>query len=202
MVTRSEVDAPTALLDAVEALLAEEGYAAVSTRTVAARAGVNHGLVHYYFGSVDNLMLAALQRFTDELHERQRALYAAEGPFLEKWRTAMALLVDGDRTYAKLWLELQAMSWNRPEARARLSRINTGWREVLTDALTRAAEEYAVDTDRFPVEALVALVMTFNQGVQLEQAGGITQGHRALLDLLDRMLQDLHDQSVNGERER
>src|SRR3954453_4570818 len=77
-----------AFLDAAERLLVREGAAGISTRRLAQEAGQNHGLVHYYFGSVDELLLQALQRFTDRVLDRQMAMYEAPGPFLEKWRAA------------------------------------------------------------------------------------------------------------------
>ena len=64
--------AVNALLDAAESLLVERGYAFVTTRRLAERAGVNHGLVHYYFGSMEEVFLQTLERFTDRLVERQR----------------------------------------------------------------------------------------------------------------------------------
>src|SRR5438128_3448331 len=84
--------ARTALLDAAERLLIEAGSAGITTRRLAAEAGVNHGLVHYYFGSVEELLFQAMERFTARLIERQSALYSADIPFVEKWRTAMGFL--------------------------------------------------------------------------------------------------------------
>src|SRR6266542_6412137 len=81
-----------ALLDAAERLLLEAGAAGITTRRVADEAGANHGLVHYYFGSVEQLLVRVLERFTERLIDRQRQMYAAEAPFLEKWRAAMACL--------------------------------------------------------------------------------------------------------------
>src|SRR5215218_6258625 len=104
-----------ALLDAAERLLVEIGYGGITTRRLAEEAGVNHGLVHYYFGSVENLLVRVLERFTERQITRQREMYAAEMPFLEKWRTAMRYLMNEDRAYEKVWLELQALAWNRPE---------------------------------------------------------------------------------------
>src|SRR6187401_113190 len=75
-----------ALLDAAERLLVEVGAAGITTRRVAEEAKLNHGLVHYYFGSVEQLLVRVLERFTDRLVERQREMYAADVPFLEKWR--------------------------------------------------------------------------------------------------------------------
>ena len=70
--TAARVEAEEALLDAAERLLVSVGYASITTRSVAKEAGVNHGLVHYYFGSMENLLLRVLERFTDTLVERQR----------------------------------------------------------------------------------------------------------------------------------
>src|SRR6476660_7935177 len=81
-----------AFLDAAERLLIREGAAGISTRQLAAEAEQNHGLVHYYFGSVDELLLQTLERFTGRVLERQRAMYEADTPFAEKWRTAVAFI--------------------------------------------------------------------------------------------------------------
>ena len=58
-----------ALLDAAEALFVERGPAAVSLRDVARRASVNHGLIHHYIGSRDDLLELVFTRAT----ERARA---------------------------------------------------------------------------------------------------------------------------------
>ena len=177
--------AEEALLDAAERLLVEIGYARITTRRVAEEAGVNHGLVHYYFGSMENLLVRVLERFTDRLTTRQRALYAADMPFIEKWRQAMRFLVADDTAYEKIWLELQALAWNDGDLRERVARVNAQWREVLTEAFEEPRERYGID---IPLEALVSLVMTFNEGVILERAQGITGGHRELLAWIDGWL--------------
>src|SRR5215212_9119762 len=123
--------AEEALLDAAERLLVDVGHAGITTRALAEEAGVNHGLVHYYFGSNENLLARALERFTERLVERQRELYSADGPFVEKWRTAMRYLVSEDQAYQKVWLELQALAWNNPELQSRLADVNAEWRSVL-----------------------------------------------------------------------
>ena len=198
MTSPGSKDPRTALLDAAERLLIRDGYAAISTRAVAGEAKVNHGLVHYYFGSVDNLLLETLKRATSGLHERQREMYAGDEPFIVKWRRAMGYLrgADLDSGYAKLWMELQAMSWNKPEMREHLAEINAGWREILTDAFGKALAYYGIDTEHYPVEAVVALVFTFNEGFQLEQIGGIDAGHAALLEMIDGQLQRWEEQAA------
>ena len=183
--TAARSAAEDALLDAAERLLVDVGYAGVSTRRLAEEAGVNHGLVHYYFGSIENLLVRALERFTERLIARQRELYASDLPFIEKWRTAMRYLVSEDVTYEKVWMELQALAWNDPELRERLARVNGEWRAVLTEAFERPRRELGID---MPLDALVSLVMTFNIGIIVERLGGIETGHRELLDWIDRWL--------------
>jgi TetR/AcrR family transcriptional regulator len=186
--TPARAAAEEALLDAAERLLVEIGYARITTRRLAEEAGVNHGLVHYYFGSNENLLVRALERFTERLIERQRELYAADLPFIEKWRTAMRYLVSEDVTYEKVWLELQAMAWNHPDLRERLARVNGEWRAVLTEAFAQARDEFGID---MPVDALVSLVMTFNIGIIVERLGGIEAGHRELLEWIDNWLEEM-----------
>jgi AcrR family transcriptional regulator len=172
-----------ALLDAAERLLVEVGHAGITTRRLAEEAGVNHGLVHYYFGSIENLLARVLERYTADLTARQRAMYAAaDVTFIEKWRQAMRYLVAEDVAYEKIWLELQSLAWNRPELRERVTHVNDEWRAVLTEAFAEPHERYGIE---MPLDALVSLVMTFNEGVILERLSGIETGHAALLEWID-----------------
>jgi hypothetical protein len=50
---------------------------------------------------------------------------------------------------------------------------------------------YGIDRRRFPVEAIVSLVMTFNLGLQLQQLIGVDEGHVELLAMIDRWLSSL-----------
>jgi len=183
--TAARSAAEEALLDAAERLLVDVGYARITTRGLAEEAGVNHGLVHYYFGSNENLLVRALERFTERLIERQRKLYAADMSFIEKWRTAMRFLISEDLTYEKAWMELQALAWNHPEIREQLARVNAEWRAVLTDAFREPHRELGIE---MPLDALVSLVMTFNIGIMVERLGDIETGHRELLDWIDQWL--------------
>ncbi len=64
----------TALKTATTELIVKKG-TNVSVREIAGHAGVNHGLIHTYFGSKDNLVTAAL----DDLNERATNDLDAEG---------------------------------------------------------------------------------------------------------------------------
>jgi AcrR family transcriptional regulator len=183
-----------AFLDAAERLLIREGAAGISTRQLAREAGQNHGLVHYYFGSVDELLLQTLERFTDRILERQRTMYEADAPFAEKWRTAMSF-IDGDLEagYPKVWAELEVLALNHPELRERLRAVNDQWRSLLRDALAQAIEEYGLHDSRFSPEALAALVMQFQKGLLDERLLGFDRGHAELLAAIDGLLTSLQE---------
>jgi AcrR family transcriptional regulator len=178
--------AEEAFLDAAERLLVSVGYAGITTRALAEEAGANHGLVHYYFGSMETLLARVLERFTERMIARQREMYEAPGvPFAEKWRTAMRYL-DADREYQKVWYELQALAWNRPDLRDRVAHVNAEWRAVLSDAFAEPRRRYAIP---MPLDALVSLVITFNEGIIFERLSGIETGQADLLQWIDDWLQ-------------
>jgi AcrR family transcriptional regulator len=173
-------------LDAAERLLVSVGHAGITTRALAAEAGANHGLVHYYFGSMENLLARVLERFTERMIARQREMYGAPGvPFIEKWRSAMRYL-DNDREYQKVWYELQALAWNHPELRERVAHVDGEWRAVLREAFAEPHERYGIP---MPLDALVSLVITFNEGIILERLSGIESGQADLLQWIDDWLQ-------------
>ncbi len=188
-----------AFLDAAERLLIREGAAGISTRQLAREAGQNHGLVHYYFGSVDELLVQTLERFTARILERQRAMYGSEAPFIEKWRKAMAF-IDEDLAsgYPKIWAELQALAWNKPELRERLQGVHDRWHDVLGDALAQAIEEYDLGDSQFSAESWAALVAQFNQGLLFERLLGFDRGHEALLASIDAWLISLEKRKTGN----
>jgi AcrR family transcriptional regulator len=191
-----------ALLDAAERLLVSDGRDGLTTRRVARDAGVNQGLVYHHFGSVEDLMLAVLERSTDRLIARQRAMYARPVPFREKWEEAMGYLEqDIAAGYPRVFLELQSLGWSRPALRQRVVRVNEIWRDVLREAFAGAQEEYGRPLCDVPLEALVSLVMTFNLGIEVERLSGITTGHVELLRWIDDWLAQFEDDDrPGGER--
>jgi AcrR family transcriptional regulator len=190
--TTARSAAEEALLDAAERLLVDVGHPGITTRRLAEEAGVNHGLVHYYFGSIENVLVRTLERFTERLIARQRAMYASPDiPFIDKWRTAMRYLVAEDVTYEKVWYELQALSWNRPELRERVAHVDAEWRTVLTDAFAEPRERYGIE---MPLDVLVSLVVTFNEGIILERLSGVETGQQELLDWIEAWMEDKEQQ--------
>ena len=74
------------LLDAAERLLLEDGYAAVTSRRVGARAGLKPQLVHYYFQTMDDLFVEVFRRRADESLEHFARSVAADPSLHTLWR--------------------------------------------------------------------------------------------------------------------
>jgi len=191
----TRADTEDAFLDAAERLLIGIGYSGITTRRLAEEAGANHGLVHYYFGSMENLFVRVLERFTERLVARQREMYVrTDISGVEKWKTAMGYLEsDLAAGYPKIWLELQALGWNRPDIAERVAQVNREWRAVLTEAYDQMMDEYGVDREQFPLAGVVSLVMTFNEGIMVERLSGISTGHRELMEMAERWLESLEE---------
>src|SRR5689334_23494975 len=74
------------LLDAAEQLLLDEGYAAVTSRRVAAKAGLKPQLVHYYFRTMDDLYVEVFRRRAEANLARLERAIAADGSLHSLWR--------------------------------------------------------------------------------------------------------------------
>jgi hypothetical protein len=105
--------------------------------------------------------------------------------FIEKWRTATRYL-DSDREYQKGLVELQALAWSRRGLRERVAHVNNEWRTVLTEAFAEPHERYGIG---MPLDALVSLVITFNDGIMLERLSVVETGQAELLEWIDGWLE-------------
>ncbi|MCB1890428.1 MAG: TetR family transcriptional regulator [Rhodocyclaceae bacterium] len=142
----------TRILDAAEALFAENGLDATSMRMITGRAGVNLAAVNYHFGGKDGLIQEVFRRRLTELNRRRlvalEALQrAADGAPLRPssivkafFGTALEMAADMDGGGARF---LQLMG-----------RTYTGPNEFVRNFL---AEEYAECVDRFLTELYRAL---------------------------------------------
>src|ERR1700761_3311655 len=87
-----------AVMQAASELFAEKGPAATSIREVAARAGVNHGLLHRHFGSKRQLLAATLQYLADSavaLRESEASRAVIEAAYEFQARVMVRSMLDG-----------------------------------------------------------------------------------------------------------
>jgi AcrR family transcriptional regulator len=182
--------ATVALMDAAERLLYEVGYAGVTTRRVAEAAGVQHGVVHYYFGSMEELLTQTLERFVEQLAEPLEALYADPSlTFADKWRLgAQFWLEEPTSHFPKILLELLAMGWNMPSLRQRLTEVHARFRAIFEHYFGQALRDYGLDEDQYPLKVFVAAVTSFQLGLIVEGLSGVKEGHDEFLAWIQQWL--------------
>jgi AcrR family transcriptional regulator len=192
-VSEARQQTTVALLDAAENLLYEVGYAGVTTRAVAESAGVNPGLVHYYFGSMEELLTQTLERFVDQLADALEALYDDPSlSFADKWRLGARFWVDEPTSrFPKILLELLAMGWNMPVLRARLTEVYARFSRIFERHFGQALRDYGLDEDVFPLKVIVAAVTSFQLGLIVEGLSGVESGHQELLDWIQQWIDGL-----------
>ncbi len=180
-------------MDAAEHLLYEVGYAGVSTRSLAEAAGLNHGLVHYYFGSMDELLTQTLRRFVEQLATALEALYADPNlTFAEKWRLGARFWMDEPTSrFPKILLELLAMGWNKPDLRMRLTEVHARFRGIFEHYFGQAMREYGLNEAQFPLKVIVAAVTSFQLGLIVEGLSSVNEGHAELLDWIQAWVDSL-----------
>ena len=188
------------LMDAAERLLYDVGYAGVTTRAVAEEAGVKHGLVHYYFGSMDELLTQTLERFVDQLAGALQALYEDPGlSFADKWRLGSQFWVDEPASrFPKILLELLAMGWNMRSLQPRLTQVHARFRAIFERHFGQALRDYGLDETEFPLKVIVAAVTSFQLGLIVEGLSDVHEGHQELLDWIQRWIDGLEENRIRA----
>src|SRR3974390_368505 len=141
-----EVDARTALLDATERLMLSDGYAAVTSRRVAAEARVNPGLVYYYFGPMDELFLEVFRRNAARSLDRQAEALASEQPLWALWDLIR------DQTNTALNVEFLALGNHRKAVMAEMKEFSVRFRRLQFRGLSTILAEDGMDTTKWPPE--------------------------------------------------
>jgi AcrR family transcriptional regulator len=173
------------LIRAAEQLLLEEGYAAVTSRRVGAKAGLKPQLVHYYFRTMDDLFVEAFRRGAERnLARFERAV--ADGCSL---RTLWQL--NADPRGAALTIEFVALANHRKAIRAEIARYAERFRTAQLDALRDALAADGVSADQLPPIVALLAMTGLTQVLALEEALGVTAGHEETRSFIERVLAQL-----------
>lgn len=171
------------LLDAAEALMAEEGYAAVTSRRLAARAGIAPPLVHYYFPSMDDLFVELVRRMSERRLEFASSALESANPLRAFWD------LSSNSAEVSLTLELMALANHRKTIGNEIARCGEQYRQLQLAALSRFFEEHGVRPEMSP--HAVAFIMTaLGSQKVMEQAVGISFAHGEIAALIEEKLQE------------
>ena len=182
------VDTRTALLEAAAQVLRERGYAALSTREVAASAGMPLSQIHYHFGSKQGLVLALFEYLNAQLFERQKALFDDPSlSFADQWDRACAYLDDDLASgYVRVMHELSAAGWADAEVGAVVRGSMLGWARLVTE-VARRFEKKVGGFGPLSAEDVGALVSIAFIGAESMVLTGVEAGGFPLRDALRRI---------------
>ena len=173
------------LVDAAEKLLLEEGYAAVTSRGVAARAGLKPQLVHYYFRTMDDLFIEVLRRRAEHDLRRFEDAIAADGSLRNLWR------LNTDPRRARFTIELVALANHRKAIRAEIARYAERFRAAQMEAFRDALTAHGLDDEELPPIVALLLMTGVSQVLALEEALGVTSGHDTTRAFVERTIERL-----------
>lgn len=173
----------------------EDGYAAATSRRVAAKAGIKSALVHYYFPSMDDLFVAVLRDKAEDNLAKQRQAIADTQPLHALWR----LHSEHD---ARLFTEFLAMANHRKAIRSEIVAYAMRFRDLEEGVVTLALKARGVDLELFPPVVMTMLMGGLARVLLHEQGLGITRGldeATAFIErCLDRFEMPAWDQSDRG----
>ena len=154
-----KAETSTTLLEAAKKVLRQNGHSGLSTRDVAAVAGVPLSQIHYHFGSKQGLMLALFDYLNAQLLDRQNALFQDSGLTLsQQWDRACDYLDDDiESGYVRVLQELIAASWSDPEVAEVVRAGLLVWFDLLT-GLARQAERELGGLGPFTAAEIGALI--------------------------------------------
>jgi AcrR family transcriptional regulator len=155
------------LIEAALATLKEEGYAGASSRAIARRGGLNQALVFYHFGSVDKLLLAALDRTSEQRLAHYREALADVGT-LEELVEVAARIYREDRASGHVTVvsQMVAGSVANPELAGEMIARMEPWIDFSEAALARVVAGTPLE-GALPLRELAYATVTFYLGANL-----------------------------------
>ena len=154
-----------------------DGYAAATTRRVAAEAGVNSALVSYYFGSLEGMFVALFQRGADHSFERLQVALRSEQPLWGFWELIH------DRSNSAMTMEFIALAKHRKALREEIADSSRRFRKAELDALGEALDGHGV-----PASVVVLVLSSVSRFLLIEEAFGVDTGHAETEALIEDLL--------------
>jgi AcrR family transcriptional regulator len=172
----------TLLVEAADNILIEEGAHAISARQVAERAGLKPQLVHYYFKTMDDLLIAVFQRAQEKYLGRHEEALASSEPLNALWK------LNNEPRGTRRMMEFIVLAGRREAVRAVIIESAAQSRKLQIAAISRVLKERGIDRKAFPPAGVALLMATLSRGVVMEETLGISLGHAELRSMVKRLL--------------
>jgi AcrR family transcriptional regulator len=171
------------LVDATERVLCEEGYAALTARHVAEKAGLKAQLVYYYFRTMDELILAVVRRNAANRLERFARTMAAPEPFRALWEMHIT------PASAISASEMIALANHRESIRIEIVAAARQFRALEIEAVGRMLAIKGVDPHKVPAAGVVTIITALARALVQDSALGLPDGYADAVNLVQQGLE-------------
>lgn len=178
------------LLDAAEQLMMEDGYAAVTSRRVAERAGLKPQLVHYYFRTMDDLFIEVFRRMSKLGLEAHAEVLTSEQPLWAMWEFG------SDPHVARLTMEFMGLANHRKALRAEIAVFADQFRAQQVEVMEVALRRYGYEVADVPPVVWAVFATSVSRVLVLEQSLGISFGHTEMLSFCEDWLRRLEGERI------
>jgi AcrR family transcriptional regulator len=173
------------LIESAAQLLASEGHPAFSARRIADHAQLKPQLVHYYFRSMEELVVEVFHHANADYVRRHDAAMAAARPIRAIWELNRNLPV------ARLMTEFVALAKRYPMLAQVMREAGSSFRELQIAAIERRYGQHEPASGLPDAEALAMLLSAIARNYVIEEAVGMTVGHAQIeayvVGIIDRI---------------
>jgi AcrR family transcriptional regulator len=148
-------------------------------------AGLTSALVHYYFPTTDDLIVALYRQASEDFHLRLMDVLGAERPVQALW----ALYTDAD--ISALGVEFMAMANHRKALQAELVRLGEHSRRLTAKILAPALRRSGLDPAEFPEMGLTTLIQGVARTIVMDRSVGIALGVGEAAAIMARLIERL-----------
>ncbi len=178
------------LVEAADNILIEEGAHAISARRVADRAGLKPQLVHYYFETMDDLLIAVFRRAQEDYLQRHEFALEERQPLDAIWK------LNSEPNGTRRMMEFIALASRREAVRSVILESAAQFRKLQIAAIDRVLKERGIDRTAFPPAGVALLMATVSRGMVMEETLGLSLGHPELRAIVKRLLKSMENSAA------
>ncbi len=176
-VENSEIRAQ--LLEVAARLIRDEGCAAVTARRLAAEVGLKRQIVHYYFGTIEDVLIAVIRGSIDKVHERVKRALESDEPLRVIWEMGVKV--------TPTLFEFSAMAVRNEAIRIEMKRYMEEYHRLQARALARHLELRGIEPAIPPI-ATAILINSLSHTLAVEKALGVSEGHTEIKAVVESWL--------------
>lgn len=170
------------LIEAAYELLGEEGHPAITARRIADRARLKPQLVHYYFRSMEELVVAVFQRATASYYQLHDEALSSRYPLHALWK------LNCNMPEAQRIPEFIALSRQYGALRDMMRQSGEAFRRLQIEAIERIAAGRGLGDPALSATGMAMLMATIARNIMMEKRVGMTLAHEDMRRFIEALL--------------